>query len=323
MCGIIQNGLIQCKKGGYMNTKLENIKEYVDESKLRFDEPMSKHTTIKIGGNADVLVLPENTEDIQNVLKFAKENMIPVTVIGNGSKLLVLDGGIRGIVIKLGSRFADYKVEGKYITVAAGMTLPRLAIIAKDNSLSGLEFAAGIPGYVGGSVYMNAGAYGSEMSNVIENVTYLDENLEVVTKSKEELDFGYRSSFFKNNKDKNYVVLETKLKLEVGDKEQIAELMKKNNDARREKQPLEYPNAGSTFKRPEGYFVGKLIDDLGLKGYTVGNAQVSTKHSGFIVNLGGATAKDVVSIIEYIKEKVLEKFNVKLEEEIIIIGEGE
>ena len=303
-----------------MNVNYTNLEKYIDKENIRYDEPMSKHTTLKVGGNCDVMVLPKTNEDILNVINFAKENNVPVTVIGNGSKLLVLDGGIRGIVIKLSSKFASYTIEDNYIEVAAGMSLPRLSIIAKDNGLSGLEFAAGIPGNVGGAVYMNAGAYGSEMSNIIEEVTFIDEACNIKTISNEECNFAYRNSIFRS---KDYVILSTKLKLVHGNKEEIAALMKKNNDSRREKQPLEYPNAGSTFKRPEGYFVGKLIDDLGLKGYQIGDAQISTKHSGFIVNVGKATAKDVVKLINHIKEKVLEANNVKLEEEIIVLGEGE
>lgn len=306
-----------------MKEKYIDIKKYVDESKIRFDELMSKHTTLKVGGPADVMVMPETVEDIQNTIKFAKESNIPVLVIGNGSKLLVLDEGIRGIVIKIGSRFANVDVTGEYITADAGLSLPRLAIIAKDNSLTGLEFASGIPGFVGGGVYMNAGAYGGDLASVITEVKYLDENLEVKTLTKDELEFGYRTSLFKNNKDKGYVILQAKFKLEKGNKEQIESKMKENNDARKLKQPLEYPNAGSTFKRPEGHFVGKLIDDLGLKGYRIGGAEISTKHSGFIVNLGDAKAKDVLRLINHIKEKVYEAKGVKLEEEIIIIGEGE
>lgn len=298
---------------------LENLKNYIDESQIKFDEPMSNHTTLKVGGKADALVLPKDIADVKKVIKYAKENNIPVTVIGNGSKLLVLDGGIRGIVIKFGSKFSDYQIVGEYITVKAGMPVPRLAIIAKDNSLSGLEFSAGIPGNLGGAVYMNAGAYGSEMSNVICEVTFLDENLEVKTLSKDKLQFGYRTSFFKQNVGN--IILSAKLKLTKGNKEEIAAKMKENNNSRKTKQPLEYPNAGSTFKRPEGYFVGKLIDEAGLKGTRIGGAEVSTKHSGFIVNVEHATAKDVKDLIEYVKEEIFKKNNVKLEEEIIVLGE--
>jgi len=306
--------------GEFMKVNFKEIENYIDGSKVKYDEPMKKHTTLKVGGNADCLVLPESIEDVKSVLLYAKENSIPVTVIGNGSKLLVKDGGIRGIVIKFGSKFSNVEINGENITVFAGMTLPRLALIAKDNSLSGLEFASGIPGNIGGAVYMNAGAYGSEMSNVVLDVTYIDENLDVQTISNEECKFEYRKSIFRKTKN---VILSTTLKLNKGNKDEIESLMKQNQESRKSKQPLEYPNAGSTFKRPEGHFVGKLIDDLGLKGYTIGGAQISTKHSGFIVNTGEATAKDVLDLIDYIKERVLEANNVKLEEEIIILGEGE
>ena len=303
-----------------MKLNFEDIQNYIDGSKIKYNEPMSKYTTLKVGGKADVIVIPENIEDVIITLKFAKNNDIPVTVIGNGSKLLIKDGGIRGIVIKFGSKFSNVDIDGEYITASAGMTIPRLAIIAKDNSLAGLEFATGIPGNVGGAIYMNAGAYGSEMSNIVQEVTYIDEDLNVKTITNKECEFSYRNSIFRNT---NNVIISTKLKLTKGNKQEIAEQMKQNQESRKTKQPLEYPNAGSTFKRPEGYFVGKLIDDLGLKGYSIGGAQISTKHSGFIVNTGGATAKDVLNLIDYIKEKVLEANGVKLEEEIIVLGEGE
>lgn len=300
---------------------LKDLKDVIGESKVRVNEPMANHTTLKVGGLADIFVIPECIDDVKNTISFAKQQNIPVTVIGNGSKLLVLDGGIRGIVIKIGSKLSKYKVENDYIIAEAGITTPRLCLIAKDNSLSGLEFAAGIPGNIGGAVYMNAGAYGSEMAKVIDEVTYIDKNLNIVTKKCDELDFGYRTSFFKNNKDSLNVILQVKFKLNKGDIFEIENLMKQNNDSRKAKQPLEYPNAGSTFKRPEGYFVGKLIDDAGLKGYKIGGAQVSLKHSGFIVNVDHATAEDVKNLIDYIKQKIYEKDNVKLEEEIIILGE--
>lgn len=306
--------------GEFMKVNYENIENYIDGSKIKYDEPMKRHTTFKLGGNADCLVLPESIEDVKNILTYAKQNVIPLTVIGNGSKLLVKDGGIRGIVIKFGSKFSDIEIDGEYITVFAGMTLPRLAILAKDNLLSGLEFAAGIPGNVGGAVYMNAGAYGSEMANVVVDVTYIDENLEIKTISNEDCKFSYRNSIFRET---NNIILSARLKLNKGNKQEIESLMKQNQESRKAKQPLEYPNAGSTFKRPEGHFVGKLVDDLGLKGYTIGGAQISTKHSGFIINTGDATSKDVLNLIEYIKEKVVEANNVQLEEEVIVLGEGE
>ena len=299
---------------------LELFEDLFDYSTVETSVSMKEHTSFKVGGNADVLVLPDCVEDVISVLEYAKNNNINITIIGNGSKLLVRDGGIRGIVIKFGSRFSNVDIENENITVEAGMTLPRLALIAKDNSLSGLEFAAGIPGNVGGAIYMNAGAYGSEMSNVVTQVTYLDENFNIQTATNKECDFGYRTSIFRK---RNNVILSVKLKLNKADKQEIDNLMKQNQESRKSKQPLEYPSAGSTFKRPEGYFVGKLVDDLGLKGYSIGGAQISTKHSGFIVNTGNAKAQDVLDLIEYIKEKVLEANGVKLEEEIIVLGEGE
>ena len=304
-----------------MKVEYNKIKEYIEETKVRFNEPMEKHTTLKVGGPADILVLPEDVQDVVSVMKFAKEYDVPVTVIGIGSKLLVLDGGIRGIVIKLGSKFSNVTVQGEYIIAEAGITMPRLAIIAKDNELTGLEFSSGIPGCIGGGVFMNAGAYGGELANVIEEVTYLDNNNEVKVLSKDKFEFGYRKSLFKNDKEEGNIILKFIFKLAKGNKEEIESKMIENNDSRKAKQPLEYPNAGSTFKRPEGYFVGKLIDDLGLKGYRIGGAEVSTKHSGFIVNVEHAKAKDVQDLINYIKEKVFETNNVKLEEEIIILGE--
>lgn len=298
---------------------ISKIVDIIDSSKVKFNEPMSKHTTIKVGGPADVIVFPTNIEDIVNTLTFAKRNNIPVTVIGNGSKLLVRDKGIRGIVIKISGKFNNYKIEDDRISVCAGMSLPRLSRIAMKNGLSGLEFACGIPGVIGGGIRMNAGAYGSEMANVVLTTTYLDDDLNMQLLEHDEHNFAYRYSFFKDHP--SYVIVYTELKLQKKDIEEIKEEINKNSNARKEKQPLEYPNAGSTFKRPDGFFVGTMVEELGLKGYRIGDAEVSTKHAGFIVNRGKAKASDVISLIEYIKEKVLEKYGVKLENEIEIIGE--
>lgn len=297
------------------------ILNILDSSKVKFDEPMSKHTTLKVGGIADVLVVVENLEDVIAILNFAKEKDINVTVIGNGSKLLVLDGGIRGIVIKIGPKFGSIEVSSEYITAMAGVTLPYLSSVAKKHSLTGLEFACGIPGALGGAIYQNAGAYGSEMANVVEEVTYLDEQLDLHTVKVDELQFGYRTSVFKQNPDKKNIIVSVKLKLQKGEIKEIEEKMEYNSRQRKEKQPLEYPSAGSTFKRPEGHFVGKLIDDAGLKGKRIGGAEISTKHSGFIVNVDNAKASDVVELINHIKDEVYTKFNVKLQEEIIIMGD--
>lgn len=304
-----------------MKIDLEDMSKYIDMSKVKINEPMSKHTTFKLGGVADVLVMPESLEELIAVLGYAKERKIPVTVIGNGSKILVLDGGIRGIVIKLASKFAKVQFDGECVKALAGVTLPYISRRAKAESLSGLEFACGIPATLGGAIFQNAGAYDGDMASVVEEVTYLDENLNLVTKKNEDLGFGYRNSFFKKNKDKGYVIVSAVLRLHKGDVEEIECKIRENTEKRASKQPLEYPSAGSVFKRPDGYFVGKLVEDAGLKGKVIGNAQVSEKHSGFIVNKGNATAKDVVELIEYIKAQIFDKFGVKLEEEIIIIGE--
>lgn len=304
-----------------MKMDLEDMSKYIDASRIKINEPMSKHTTFKLGGVADVLVMPESVEELIAVLGYAKKNGIPVTIIGNGSKILVLDGGIRGMVIKLASKFALVKFDGERVEAMSGVTLPYLSRLAKAKSLSGLEFACGIPAALGGAIFQNAGAYDGDMASVIEEVTYLDENLNLVTKKNAELEFGYRNSFFKKNKDKGYVIVSAVLRLHKGSVKDIEAKMQENIEKRASKQPLEYPSAGSVFKRPEGYFVGKLVEDAGLKGKMIGMAQVSEKHTGFIVNKGGATSKDVVDLIEYVKADILEKFGVKLEEEIIIMGE--
>lgn len=292
----------------------------INKENIRYNEPMSKHTTIKIGGIADVLVTPSTLGEVSECLKIAKENDIPVTVIGNGSKLLVKDKGIRGLVIKIAEKLSNYEVNENYVTVEAGMSVPRFSYITRDLGLSGFEFAAGIPAKIGGAVYMNAGAYGSEISEVFVEAMYINKDLKIKKITKEEMNFGYRKTFFNSTEDIN-IILSAKFKLETLDKETISKKIKENNDSRRSKQPLEYPSAGSTFKRPEGHFVGKLIDDAGLRGKRIGGAEISTKHSGFIVNIDNATAKDVIDLIEYTKKEVFEKFNVKLVEEIRIIGE--
>ena len=292
---------------------LENI---LDKSRIKYDEPMKKHTTIRIGGPAKCLVLPTSIEEIKNIIKYANENNIKYYIIGNGSDIVVRDEGIDGLVIKINSKFDNVDIEGETIKVLAGTSMPKLSQIAKKSSLTGLEFACGIPGTVGGGVRMNAGAYGSEMSNVIEDITYLDENCNIVTITNKEAKFAYRHSIFTDNP--RYVVLSATLKLKKGNIEEIDKVMKENTAARKLKQPLEYPNAGSTFKRPEGYFVGKLVSDAGLRGYEIGGAQVSIKHTGFIVNKGNATSKDVEALIKYIQEVLDEK--VKLETEIEFIG---
>lgn len=294
---------------------LENI---INKNKLKYNEKMAKHTTIRIGGEAKCLVLPTEIKEIINVIKYAKENKIKYYVIGNGSDLVVCDEGIDGIVIKISNGFDKVTVKGNVIEAYAGAMMPKVSQIAKNHELSGFEFACGIPGTIGGGIRMNAGAYGSEMSNIVEEITYLDEECNLCTMTKAQAKFGYRQSIFKNNS--KLVVISAKFVLQNGNLSEIEDKMKEYTVARKTKQPIEYPNAGSTFKRPEGYFVGKLIQDAGLRGYTVGDVQVSKKHTGFIVNKGNATCKEVKQIIKDIQEIVYEKFGVHLEPEIEFIG---
>ncbi len=298
----------------------KDLEKFISASRIKYNEPMKLHTTAKIGGNADVLVMPETVDEITNIVSYAKKNNIKVTVIGNGSKIIVSDDGIEGIVIKIGNRMSKIVVEDEYIYAEAGATMPMVAVKAKQSSLSGFEFACGIPGTIGGGVKMNAGAYGSEIKNVLVSCQYLDENLDIVIKKNEELDFGYRHSIF--TESPNYIVLTAVFKLERSSEDVIDEKMKENINLRKSKQPLEFPNAGSTFIRPEGHFVGKLIDDAGLRGYSIGDAEVSTKHTGFIINKGNATCQDVYDLVRYIKKVVKDKFGVDLKPELEFIGKN-
>lgn len=301
-----------------MENKYIGIEKVISKEKIKYSEPMSNHTTMKVGGIADVVIFPTTYEDVINVCKYAKENNIKIYVFGNGSNILVKDEGIRGIVLKITTKFSGTKIEGTKVTSLAGTSVPKLAFDAKMASLSGLEFSCGIPGAVGGTVRMNAGAYGSEMSAVVEEVEFLDEKFQIRTLKNEELEFSYRHSIFADNK--NYIILKVIFNLKEGKKEEIEELMKQNSLARTTKQPIEYPSAGSVFKRPVGYFVGKLVADSGLRGYMIGGAQVSEKHTGFIINKNNATCKDVLDLIEYVKKVVNEKFGVLLNTEVEVIG---
>lgn len=286
-------------------------------SKILFDEPMSKHTTFRVGGPAQIYVRPSVAE-LKEWVKFAKEYQVPLTIIGNGSNLLVSDNGIKGIVAEIGKEMESVFISGNTITAEAGVSLGALANQAAAFALTGLEFAAGIPGTLGGAVVMNAGAYGGEMKDVIKSVTVLDENGEEKELTLEELDLSYRHSCIP---EKGYVVVEVTMKLESKDEKSIRETMADFRERRIEKQPLEYPSAGSTFKRPEGYFAGKLIEDAGLSGYQVGGAQVSEKHCGFVINKGGATEKDISTLMDDVTKKVKEQFGVDLEPEVRKIGE--
>ena len=298
---------------------MKKLEKILKKENIKYNESMKKHTTMKVGGEAKVLVEPESVEEIKQVIDFAKENNIEYYVIGKGSNLLVSDDGVDGIVIKISSKFSDIKVDGNTIYATSGASMPLVSITAKNNMLSGFEFACGIPGTIGGGVKMNAGAYGSEISNIITEITYLDEEGSIKTIKNEDAKFGYRDSIFKQN-DK-LVILSAKFELEEKENnKEIEKIMNENNNSRRQKQPIELPNFGSVFKRPEGHFVGPMIIECGLQGYKVGDAQVSTKHAGFIINLGNATCKDVEELIEIIKEKVYEKFNVHLETEVQFIG---
>mgnify|MGYP004661041753 CR=1 FL=1 len=296
------------------------VKQEELEQKIIFDEPMKKHTSFKIGGTADYFFKATTLEELQNIIKFAKIKEWPITIIGNGSNLLVTDKGIRGLVIKIDINKLKIEKKDKFavVEVGAGNKLMALATKMKDEELSGLEGLSGIPGSVGGAVVMNAGAYGKEMKDVVLSTTCMDKNGKLYIFSNEEQEFSYRNSIFQK---KDYIIIETKLKLEYGKKDEIQKRMEEYFKSRKEKQPIEYLSAGSSFKRQEGIITAKLIDDVGLKGYKIGGAQVSEKHAGFIVNYNNATATDVINLINYIKEKVYSKYGIKIEEEIKIIGE--
>lgn len=300
-----------------MTQLIEKLKKSLPELEIKERELMRGHTTFRIGGEADVFVSPK-AEELEKVLGIAKEEQVPVTVIGNGSNLLVGDGGIRGLVVEIGAGMSLVSLEGNLLTAEAGALLSKVAGVAASAGLGGMEFAAGIPGSVGGAVTMNAGAYGGEMKDILKSVKVLTRDGQRKTLSVEELELGYRHSCIP---EKDYIVVEAQFSLSEKPEEEIRSLMAELSGRRREKQPLEYPSAGSTFKRPEGYFAGKLIMDAGLRGYTVGGAQVSEKHCGFVINRGNATAADVKKLMEDVQKKVYEKFGVTLEPEVKIIGE--
>ena len=296
-----------------------SISEIIDEKRILRNEPMKKHTTFRIGGPADVLVKPATITEIEQVLQCCEEQAVPYYVVGNGSNLLVGDEGIRGVVLQLGNDFSEVEVcEDDTIWVQAGCRLSKVANLAAEHALTGMEFAAGIPGTIGGAVMMNAGAYGGEMKDIIVCVTLLTPDREVLILPQDQMEFGYRESIVSKE---NYIVLEAKLRLQKGEPEAIEAKMKEYSEARRSKQPLEYPSAGSTFKRPEGYYAGKLIMDAGLAGYRVGDAQVSEKHCGFVINCGQATAKDVTAVMNDVIHRVAEAYQVELEPEVRKIGE--
>ena len=286
--------------------------------RVLLEEPMKRHTTFRIGGPAEVFVMPENLEEVGRILEICKEENLPYFILGNGSNLLVSDKGYRGVVIQLDRNFGEVRVEGTEIFASAGALLSTIAVAARRASLTGFEFAGGIPGTLGGAVVMNAGAYGGEMKDVLKKVTVMDQTGKVFEIPAKELEMGYRTSVIKTA---GYIVLDAVISLKEGDIEEIKALTRKLSEQRTSKQPLEYPSAGSTFKRPEGYFAGKLIMDSGLRGYRVGGAQVSEKHCGFVINAGDATAEDVRSLMQHVTETVYEKFGVTLEPEVKFLGE--
>lgn len=302
-----------------MNSEIRKMFcDLLGEDRVFTEEAMSQHTTFKIGGPADYFLMPDKGEDVGRVIKICKEKEIPYFILGNGSNLLVGDGGYRGAVIQIYRNMSSVTVEGNEITAQAGALLSAVAAAAKNASLTGFEFAGGIPGTIGGAVVMNAGAYGGEMKDVLTEVTVMNAEGDIFTLPTEELELGYRTSIIKTA---GYIVLEAKIRLKEGNPEVIRETMKNLTIRRTTKQPLEYPSAGSTFKRPEGYFAGKLIMDSGLRGFTHGGAQVSEKHCGFVINTGGATARDVCELMEHVQKTVYEKYNVKLEPEVKFLGD--
>lgn len=309
------------KRGFY----LMKVKEFynqlihiIDETKVKLDESMANHTTFRIGGNADIFVTPTNIEEIKEIITLCQEQEMPFYIVGNGSNLLVGDKGYRGLIIQIYSEMNQIIVEDDYIKAEAGALLSKIASKALANSLTGFEFASGIPGTLGGAVFMNAGAYGGEMKDILYNVTALTPDGTIMVIPKEELELGYRTSVVSKRK---YIVLSAMIKLQQGEKQKISDRMEELKEQRTTKQPLEFPSAGSTFKRPVGHFTGKLIQEAGLCGFQVGGAAISEKHCGFVINKDHATAKDVVVLMQQVSEKIEEQFGVILEPEIKKLGE--
>ncbi|MGN0348949.1 MAG: UDP-N-acetylmuramate dehydrogenase [Roseburia sp.] len=298
---------------------LEQLRSIIDAEQICEMEPMSKHTTFRVGGPADVLVLSQE-DQLSRILRLCREWQEPYLMIGNGSNLLVGDKGIRGLVLKLISKDEGISVDDTRLCVDAGILLPKVARVAAEHGLTGMEFAAGIPGSIGGAIVMNSGAYGGEMKDIVSLVHVVDKNGQKKVLSSEDLEFGYRRSCILA---KEYIITRVELTLSPGNQDIIFERMGELSKMRKAKQPLEYPSAGSTFKRPEGYFAGKLIMDAGLRGLTVGGAQVSEKHCGFVINTGGASAKDICTLIQKITAEVKRQSGVTLEPEVKLLGEFE
>lgn len=296
---------------------IEALKNFVPEENICLQEPMAGHTTFRIGGPADCFLQLENEEQLRKVQHYLRLVDIPWFVLGNGSNLLVSDRGFAGVVLQVGKKMENITVEGCRIVAQAGATMAQVARTAWEHGLTGLEFASGIPGTVGGGVVMNAGAYGGEMSQVVTRVAVLDKEGERMELDNATMEFGYRTSTIKNN---SFIVTEVEFSLKAGDKEQIRATMDELAARRRAKQPLEYPSAGSTFKRPAGHFAGQLIMEAGLRGFQIGGARVSDKHCGFVINTGNATAQDVRDVICEVQERVKERFHVNLETEVLFLG---
>lgn len=294
------------------------IKKISGEQNVMIDEPMKKHSSFRVGGTVDILVTPRSIFQLRKILKFCKKENIPIFIMGNGSNLIVSDKGIRGVVVKIFDNLSEYSIEGNTMSVYSGALLSKISKVALKNELTGLEFAAGIPGTLGGAVAMNAGAYGGEMKDIVVKTKYMDLDGETKVLDGEEHEFGYRTSYILKN---SCIVLKSVLQLKRGKKQEIKALMDDLNKKRKEKQPLEMPSAGSVFKRPEGYFAGKLIEDCKLKGYRIGGAQVSEKHCGFIVNTGDATASDIQKLIKHIQKTVKTAHGIELQTEVRVIGE--
>lgn len=302
-----------------MNQELgKKLLSILKEEQVKKDEPMKSHTTFRVGGPAAYFVTPQTAEEVARVIEACTQENVPYYIVGNGSNLLVSDKGYEGVIIQIYKQMNQVEVEGTQIRAQAGALLSMIAKRALDAELAGFEFAAGIPGTLGGACVMNAGAYGGEMKDVLQSVTVLTDKGEVKTLAKEELELGYRTSVIAK---KGYIVLEAVIELQKGEKEKIQAVMDDLKERRVTKQPLEYPSAGSTFKRPEGYFAGKLIQDAGLRGFRVGGAQVSEKHCGFVINKDQATAADVMNLMNQVSDKVYEAFGVRLEPEVKRLGE--
>ena len=299
---------------------MSELEKIIPKENIKLNEPMSKHTSFKTGGIAEYYIKAENIKQIKNVVKYARENNIPLHIIGNGSNILVSDKGVKGIILKISLEKIEIKLEDEdvIVNVGAGVKIMALAQKLLQQSITGFEELSGIPGTIGGAIKMNAGAYGKEMKDIVISTLYMDDEGNILELTNEEQEFSYRhSTFFENN----YIILETKLHFKKGNSNEIKEKMDKCLIQRNEKQPTEFPSAGSTFKRGKDYITAKLIDDCGLKGYSIGGAQVSEKHAGFIINKGNATSQDIFNLIIYVKQEVFKKFKIKIKEEIEYIGE--